>query len=712
MKISQIISNIKQKNLINNIDSRYWVCDVLAEVCYSSEKTYRKVTVELFDRELKQKTELQSIIFKVNNTEYKCSTFRKISDYTWKCELSIPIEVDKIVLFIQSYGLMDGTVEYLNTNRYMQGLDYTEDEVLLNVCKDILHKENFVLAPYYNNMLWYCGCGRIHSIEKSQCACGMNLNEMQQFCKMNKAELVLKNAKSGLKVNLDENVNLTLKKYLNKLSAKYGVCTDDVLTLFSIEKLEEEQRTLIEQRCSEYLETNKLEMDIHKSFDDNIEDYAKKGSNGLLTPEYIKNKLDLEKLKNEYAEKKDVYEKELKKKAARIKKIVAGLAVCVAMIFLVFTVIDMIAPKAEGVAQLDTVENRADSFNANVFNYDNTGEYVNIFNGQSYSYTDGGRKMWDDLQNRFEKEGIYDVSSFLSKMKISPDVSHVNIDEATIPVAQSIGNKKLYAVSEDYFLVKEVTELEDNKERIDFYIGDKKGNRKYGDESDYVISELQNDLIVRQFIYKNNAVVAKRTYEYKGKKLQNSYYYELKAVGYDLDNSDNWNLVHTYFYEDNLVVEKQTKYDSYDEEERIYYKYRDKELISSERTYDSAYGLDEKVKIEYENGLQKHFTRTSYDQSTGEYYYDSNGLLCNLEIEQENVANLDKNIYRYVYDFDNGCMYILNFWLQDENYRINSISYNSFEEGLSSFIGTEKTATSVSTLFNMNFSENFITIFN
>lgn len=702
MKIKNLINQINKDKIINNIYSRYWVCGLSMEI-RENDQEYSKIDiiVDLFDRELKSFIEIDNITFLLNNKQYMVDRFQKLEDYVWRCKFSLQEVVENVVFIIKSYKLKNSNEVMLNTQYYIQGLEYVENDALLYLCQNVLNQKKSVLSPYYNDLLWFCSCGRIHSYDEPQCTCGLSLDNIKEICDGDIKEIIISNIKSGFEVNIEEDVKTSLIKYINNICNEFGVSKDILLNQFSISKLEKVQEKLINEECDKFLSTNSIRFDVKKSFDENINIYIDGGCRGLLDYNKIKSKMNISELQNKYNRERNAFFAEEKRKSEKRKRLVLITVIFVLAITLVFAIKEMLVPRADGIALQDTVENRVLGSD---LSYD---PYAMGYNVIENLFEGTNNTEQSEVIEILRKQGVSNVDSFLKEFRIYPDVSHLTDIKVGKPKGQKIDGKVLYPLSNDYFLVKQEDELGENRTKIWFYIGNNKGEKKYGDSNDYIITEYKDEKIQRQFIYIDDCITAKRTYTYeKGKRTKsNSYTYIGKNM--DLDNKNNWKLDEKYEYDDEKVkkVLKKTEYGN--EIEQVC-KYKDGKLVLMNSVEKGLFREKltklSDIKCELVDGLISRVEYTDkYEKNETKIYYDNNGLVAGIEhVSNPYNSNDVKKFERKIYDFENGMLYNVVYYYNGEKYNLEEINYYNLDEGLSHFYGySSNTATTVTSLSEM-----------
>lgn len=679
MKIYDILKNIEKNKVINSIESPYWIYDLSMETIQMDGKLSKTLYISLFERNLQLKEGLSKLTFRINGIEANITKFEILDKFRIRCKTQLPIEQNKITLYLQSYTNVQGDEIYLNTNSYIQGVVYHEDEKKLEFCKDILGKENYVLAPDYNNILWFCGCGRIHSNEEETCNCGNTLDKQKEICDINIKEFVLSYAKEKFEVDLNKDVVSKLNSFANAMFTKYGVDSQEIVSLFNQEELKKEQSCLIKNEIDSYISNINIKFNFNKSFDENIKMYAEKGKKGIITSQMIIDALDKETLSSQYESERNAYLLLQQKRQEQHKKKVILIGCLCILLLMLSTAVYMLMPKPEkalGITLQDTIETRKENYILQYDEADTEQVCIDAFNGYASSGYEEYITKNETILSTFEKLSIDSVDEFLNEYYISTNIDHINVD-VSLPSIQIVNGKEVKAISNDHFFVKETIKQEDGTDKILFYIGDDEGNKVFGDDTDYIIVEYKDDKIYREYIYKNNEISFKRTYQYNDKELLKSHYYSYSHVTDNMSDKKNWTLQYKYEYE-NGMVSKKIEYMSDDQIVSLF-KYTEKKLVLVQSSYKNYDGYKEES--HYKNGLlNKRTVKDGEHIRTYKYIYDENGLIIKI--------NYTSNIYndvivRYIYDLENGILYVVNYEYTSSEYALKYINTASFNDGFS-----------------------------
>ena len=435
MKLTELYKNIQRKKLINNVYSKYWIYDLEDAIVQDETGTYRKLRVKFFDRSPKSSDRLSDLSLSINGMNITMrNIINDISSQNIKlmyCELQLDVDDNFSNIYISKYTL-NQQEEQLSPNYYIQGIIYNGDEGKLNICKDLLGESDFVIAPEYNNMFWYCGCGYANMHDQLNCVhCNRSKAKMIEIADIDKGGLIKKYLPTKFKLNISSSVEEQLTKFINANATKYSISTNTIASLFNVEQLKQKQEKMILEKIVNYINNQPIIFNYEKSFDENINKYISEIETPVVTKSRIIEYIDIAKLRNEYVEGQKTYLVEQKQKQSKQKLMILISVIAAVVLVLAIVIVMFMQNKAkeentpDGVTVYDTISSREDHY-LSLFNYDNTAYNANYYTDYEYYHGYGYKEYVNQYIPDFEsfntENNIESVNDLVDYYRMSDNI--------------------------------------------------------------------------------------------------------------------------------------------------------------------------------------------------------------------------------------------------------------------------------------------------
>ena len=647
MNISSIYRKINENECINNIYSQFWIYDLEEKIQSENGITSKLITVKIFDRNYKSKNQLQELTFMINGISLSVNSIERKGELM-NCSIILNVDEEYQNIFIVEY-VLNGNLISLSKQFYIRGLRFSGKEYELNICKDFLKKNNFVIAPENDDTFWFCGCGYANEINEEICPkCKSKRDEMIEISCLDKEALVLNSVKKMFKMELKQPCEQALNIFAQDCETKYGISKEKIISCFDLKQLKDEQQNLKIETIEKYLKNNSIKWNYSKKFEENINVYLSNIVGGIILKEDVLKYINTEKLKKQFQNDYDVYLKQKTSDVFKMKIIAAFVSVLVVAVLVISGIliyrnkenIRNLTP--EGVTLTDTIENREKTFINRLDmvpdGYDSTANDTILSMG---SYWNNAYPLFKEFA---EGNDIKNVSDLINYYYFDLDISHIpNKAEKSLIFEKE--NYKFRSLDKNLFLISKEEKSNDFESTIYTYIGDKYGNVIFENEG-YFIQRIYDD---------DNNLSKETLHTPKGNIEENIYYYENDELSsielYGLYDDSSY-LTKTTIVENGLPV-SECFYSLGEESMKIDYEIDNNEIVSSKVYEINTFGdwtLSKDVK--FENGRVIYTSDSS--GYTEEFCYDTNGLL---------VFYKSGNgmIQRCFYDFDNFIQYQVTF---------------------------------------------------
>ncbi|MCD7840017.1 MAG: YARHG domain-containing protein, partial [Erysipelotrichaceae bacterium] len=153
--------------------------------------------------------------------------------------------------------------------------------------------------PYVGDGYWICACGNYLTDEDICPRCMKEKDEIKKISYFKKDDL-LEGLSDRIKVNTNETVEETIKKYAQHYQQCFGI--DEINTINSVDKnvLIARQNQLIDQEIENIIATKKIVFKKNLNLQEDVEAYGQKYAHGVITSEMIIDQLDLAQIKDDY----------------------------------------------------------------------------------------------------------------------------------------------------------------------------------------------------------------------------------------------------------------------------------------------------------------------------------------------------------------------------------------------------------------------------
>ena len=203
MKVSSIYKKINENECINNIHSQFWIYDFEEKIQNENGIVNKLITIKIFDRNYKSANQIEELTFMINGISLSVKNIDCKGELL-KCLITLNVDEEYQNIFIIEY-VLNGEIINLPRQSFIQGLEFNGNEYNLNICKDLLKKNHFVIAPEHDETFWFCGCGYANEITQEICSrCKSKKDEMIEISNLDKEALVLDSEKNMFKVDLKQ----------------------------------------------------------------------------------------------------------------------------------------------------------------------------------------------------------------------------------------------------------------------------------------------------------------------------------------------------------------------------------------------------------------------------------------------------------------------------------------------------------------------------
>lgn len=246
----RVLNILADNNLTNDPSFPYWLYKI--EFVFVSGKSFIKAF--LFNKEFDNK-EISLITFSYNNKEYKSTKFNIVSEYNNTNIVGVAFEIDKYDKEVQLKIIREvvDRTEYLSSNveiPYKKSKFPKENDYLLS--KNIDYKLYHEVFPTINNNYWQCSCGRIHSLDKNDCYCGLNKNRIESIINFNYTDNHIQDyLKTPIHYNLDKSFVENIELYKTRFFNSFNIDPSLLMKHIDIEAEEEKYNELIRNRDEE-----------------------------------------------------------------------------------------------------------------------------------------------------------------------------------------------------------------------------------------------------------------------------------------------------------------------------------------------------------------------------------------------------------------------------------------------------------------------------
>lgn len=220
--------------LENSLSLPYWIYRI--ENIGVSNKRFLKVF--LFNKE--NNDLLDSITFLYNGKEYHVDSFNTISDYNDPTIVGFSVEVQPSD-FSSTVSISKETVNGIDffstetvTTYNSVSFPEKDDYICLKNPKYAANKKVF---PQINDCFWQCACGRIHALDNGSCVCGMSLKENEDVVHFDfKDHYINDYLQSPISYDIHKSFDENIEDYKKGFVEKYGLeesLLDDRIHLIS-----------------------------------------------------------------------------------------------------------------------------------------------------------------------------------------------------------------------------------------------------------------------------------------------------------------------------------------------------------------------------------------------------------------------------------------------------------------------------------------------
>ncbi|MGN1277576.1 MAG: hypothetical protein ACI4UK_11355 [Floccifex sp.] len=659
MKVSSIYKKINENECINNIHSQFWIYDFEEKIQNENGIVNKLITIKIFDRNYKSANQIEELTFIINGISLSVKNIDRKGELL-KCSITLNVDEEYQNIFIIEY-VLNGEIIYLPRQSFIQGLEFNGNEYNLNICKNLLKKNHFVIAPEHDETFWFCGCGYANEINQEICPrCKSKKDEMIEISNLDKEALVLDSVKNMFKVDLKQPCEQALNIFAQDCEEKYGIAKDKVLSQFDLDELNDEQQHLKKETIEKYLKNNSIKWNYSKKFEDNIDMYLSNLVGGIILKEDVLKYIDTKKLKKQYQDDYGVYQKQKTSDTSKMKKLAVLVSVIVVVSLIISGIfifrnkenIQNLTPK--GVTLVDTIENRKKTF---VNRLEMEPEEYKVSSKDAISSMDS---YWNNAYPRFkefaQENDIENIDDLMNYYYFDSDISHIP-DKVEKSVIFEKDNYKFRSLTEDLFLISKEEKLDNDESTIYTFIGDEQGNVIFENEGYYIQRTYENGNIVSEILHTPKGNIEQIEYNYDGDELTS---FEL----YDF-NSDSLDLTRTTSVKDGLPV-SEIFYNEGGQSMKVDYEIDNNQIVASKVYNENVFGeWSLSYNVEFDNGRVVYSSDSS--GNTEEFHYDKNGLLVSYQSTEENM------IQRQFYDFDNFIQYEVTFVNIDGEYYISEI---------------------------------------
>ena len=320
---------MNKNNIKNRVDSSYWIYQIESKIIKQEDGINKRfVKVCFFNRNMNENDNLMRLYLKINNEHIYQERFEIVPEYKDVNILYFIIERDLSEEYhdveIESY-IIDGKKVDIE-QKYIDKIEVHDTIQKRNVLieKYFKGRENQCLTvPVYEKNYWICICGRWHENSEEVCGfCHTTKNQIKEYIHV-KAEDLLIDIQDRIQLDTTHTIDEIIYAYKNFYYENYGI--DPIHTNQSIDRdmLEVKQEKLVMEKVENYIQSQPIKFNPRISFKENIERYCHVISNNVILPNFIFNKLDLDKCQYLYEQKIQDYHRK-KEKLKKYGVVVGG----------------------------------------------------------------------------------------------------------------------------------------------------------------------------------------------------------------------------------------------------------------------------------------------------------------------------------------------------------------------------------------------------